>query len=72
MKPIAKKNCQINGIFYEKGEEIKVNNEIQLNKLNELGFIEPLTQKEIQNYFKKPIFKKEEINNEFSSNTRKY
>lgn len=64
MKPIANKDCQINGIFYEKGNEIKVDNKEQLNKLNELGFIEPLTQKEIQDYFKKEeiknIFKKEE------------
>lgn len=60
MKPIARKDCQVNGIYYEKGEEIKVNNKEQLLKLNELGFIEPLTPKQIQDYFKKPIFKKEE------------
>ena len=60
MKPIAKKDCQINGVFYTKGDEIKVDNIEQLSKLNERGFIEPLTQKEIQNFFKKPIFRKEE------------
>jgi len=62
MKPIAKISCQLNGIFYDKGDEIEVENIEQLNKLNERGFIEPLTQKQIQDYFKKPIykFKKEE------------
>ena len=53
MKPIAKIDCQINGIYYSKGDEIKVDNKEQLNKLNERGFIEPLTPKEIQDYFKK-------------------
>lgn len=58
MKPIAKKDCQINGIFYSKGDEIKSVNEEQLQKLNERGFIEPLTQKQIQDYFKKEETKK--------------
>jgi len=53
MEPIIKKDCQINGVFYEKGDKIKVDNKSQINRLMELGFIEPLTQKEIQNYFKK-------------------
>lgn len=61
MKPIAKIDCQINGIFYTKGDEIKVNNKEQLLKLNERGFIEPLTPKEIQDYFRKT-----EINNLFN------
>ena len=52
MKPIAKIDCQINGIFYSKGDEIKVENKEQLIKLNEKGFIEPLTPKQIQDYFK--------------------
>lgn len=62
MKPIAKIDCQINGVFYDKGEEIKVNNIEELQKLNEKGFIEPLTAKQIQDYFKteKRIFRKEE------------
>ena len=64
MKPIAKKEIQINGTFYSKGDEINVETIEQLQKLNERGFIEPLSQKEIQDYFKKPelkkIFKKEE------------
>lgn len=58
MKPIAKKDIQINEIFYSKGDEIKVETIEQLQKLNERGFIEPLSQKEIQDYFKKPETKK--------------
>ena len=53
MKPIAKKDCKLNDTYYSKGEEIKVNTIEQLRKLNEGGFIEPLTQKQIQDYFKK-------------------
>lgn len=60
MKPIARKDCSINGKFYDKGDEIEgLTNVEQLQKLVEKGFIEPLTQKEIQNYFKKPIKKEE-------------
>ena len=58
MKPIAKIDCQLNGIFYTKGDEIKVDNQEQLQKLNERGFIEPLTQKQIQDYFRKDETKK--------------
>lgn len=58
MKPIAKIDCQINGVFYSKGDEIKVDNIEQLQKLNERGFIEPLDQKQIQDYFKKNENKK--------------
>lgn len=57
MKPIAKIDCKINDTYYTKGEEIKVDNIEQLKKLNERGFIEPLSQKEIQDYFKKPTYK---------------
>ena len=53
MKPIAKIDCQIDGIYYSKGDEIKLNNKEQLILLNEKGFIEPLTPKDIQEYFKK-------------------
>lgn len=58
MKPIAKKDCQINGIYYSKGDEIEVKTKEQLIKLNERGFIQPLTPKEIQDYFKKEDKKK--------------
>jgi hypothetical protein len=64
MKPIAKIDCRINDIYYAKGDEIKVDNIEQLKKLNERGFIEPLTEKDMQDYFRKPeikkIFNKEE------------
>lgn len=60
MKPIAKKDCNINGVFYNAGDEIKVDTIEQLNKLNEIGFIKTLSQKEIQDYFKKPEIKFEE------------
>lgn len=53
MKPIAKINCQFNGVFYDKGDEIEVKTKEQLIELNEKGFIEPLTPKQIQDYFKK-------------------
>lgn len=60
MKPIAKINCQINGIYYTKGDEINIKNKEELIKLNELGLIEPLTAKEIQDFAKKTIIKKED------------
>ncbi len=53
MKPIAKMNCKIDDIYYDKGEEIEIKDKEQLIELNEKGFIEPLTPKEIQEYFKK-------------------
>lgn len=53
MKPIAKINCEVNGVFYEKGDEIEVTSKQQIVKLNERGFIEPLTPKQIQEFFKK-------------------
>lgn len=58
MKPIAKMNIQVNGIFYEKGDEVNVESKEQLIKLNENGYIEPLTAKEIQNWNKEPMYKK--------------
>lgn len=60
MKPIAKINCQINGIYYTKGDEINIKNKEELIKLNELGLVEPLTAKEIQDFAKKTIIKKED------------
>lgn len=53
MKLIAKQDFNINGrIFYAKGDEVKVKNKEDLIKLNERGFIEPLTQKQIDNFGK--------------------
>lgn len=59
MKAIARIDCQVNGKFYDKGDEIEVENTEQLQKLVEKGFIEPLSQKQIQDFFKRS-FKKEE------------
>lgn len=52
MKLIAKQDFNLNGTFYEKGDEIEISSKEALIKLNEKGFIEPLTPKEIQNYGK--------------------
>lgn len=65
MKPIkAKVLCSYKGTWYEAGDEIKVETKEDLVNLNEKGFIEPLTIKDIQNFGKegipKKIFRKEE------------
>ena len=65
MKPIkAKVLCSYKGTWYEAGDEINVETKEDLVKLNEKGFIEPLTFKDIQNFGKKEepkkIFIKEE------------
>lgn len=65
MKPIkVKVLCSYKGTWYEAGDEIKVETKEDLVKLNEKGFIEPLTFKDIQNFGKKEepkkIFRKEE------------
>lgn len=65
MKPIkAKILFSYKGIWYDAGDEIKVDNKQDLVRLNEKGFIEPLTFKDIQNFGKKEepkkIFRKEE------------
>lgn len=57
MKPIVKIDCKIDGVYYDKGEEIEIKDKDRLIELNEKGFIEPMTMKEIQDYFKKPIRK---------------
>ena len=42
------KNCNYNGKTYFVGDELKDVKDIQgINRLNEKGFIEPLTQKEL-------------------------
>lgn len=59
----AKKDFILNGVFYEKGNEVKVKSLEELIKINEKGFIEPLTIKDYQNFGKeipKKIIKKEE------------
>lgn len=55
-------NFNFNGIFYDKGDEVKIETKEQLIMLNEKGFIGPLTPKEIQNFGKKKEIKdKEEL-----------
>ena len=57
----AKKIFSFNNTIYEIGDEVKVNTKEELIALNERGFIEPLTTKQIQEFGKtKP---KEKISN---------
>ena len=44
---IAKKDITINNVEYLQGEEVKVENIEQVMKLLALGFIEPLSHKEL-------------------------
>lgn len=60
MKPKLRIDCKIDGIYYEKGEEIEVKDKERLIYLNENGFIEPMSMKQIQDYFKKPTKKYKE------------
>ena len=46
-KIIAKLDIKINGVNYLKGEVIKVENIEQVYKLGEMGYIEPLTHKDL-------------------------
>lgn len=50
MKPKATHSFMLNGIFYEKGDEVNIKNKDELIRLNEKGFIEPLSAKQLQNY----------------------
>lgn len=52
MKLIANKNFSMNGVFYNYGDEVKVETKNQLIVLNEQGFIGPLSMKDIQNFGK--------------------
>ena len=67
MKLISKKDFSLNGIIYTKGDEVKVETKEQLIRLNERGFIEPLTQKQIQNFGKEEPKIKEEIKPKFEN-----
>ncbi len=61
MKPIkARILFSHKGTWYEKGDEIKVETKEELVKLNEKGFIEPLTFKEIENFGKEETKKRKE------------
>ena len=46
-KVIAAKEFSANGVYYIAGDEINNISFEQIAKLNELGYIEPLTQKEL-------------------------
>ena len=48
----AKTNFSLNGVLYEEGDDVEVKTKMQLIKLNELGYIQPLSAKEIQNFGK--------------------
>lgn len=56
----AKKDFALNGVAYEKGDEVRVKDKSELISLNEKGFIEPLTLKQIQNFGKEPKENKKE------------
>ena len=45
---IAKVNFTLNGRFYTAGKEVKVDRIEEAIKLNELGFIEPLSKNDIE------------------------
>lgn len=56
----AKIDFVFNGVAYEKGDSIKVDTKEQLITLNEKGYIEPLTLKQIQKFGKEKIEIKKE------------
>ena len=61
MKPIkAKKDFTLNGVEYFIGDEVEVDNISDIIRLNEKGFIIPLSRKEIS-LIKKELNRKGEI-----------
>lgn len=46
-KIIAKEDFILNGVKYIKGDEINIKDLYVINKLNEKGFIEPLTYRDL-------------------------
>lgn len=60
-KIIASKNFQANDISYVKGDEIKELTYNQIVKLNEKGFIEPLTYEDLVLIKRELNKKKEEL-----------
>jgi hypothetical protein len=61
MKIIAKINFTVNGNKYIKGDEIKLNDINAIIKLNEAGFIEPLSYEDIVRIEREINKKKEEL-----------
>ncbi len=55
-QPTATKDFTLNGIHYTKNDKVKVENIRDLIRLNEKGFIEPFSGKDIQD-FKKELEK---------------
>lgn len=52
-KIIAKLDFTLNNKKYKEGKEVKVNSKEELIRLNERGFIEPFSMKEIEEFFEK-------------------
>lgn len=52
MKIIAAIDFTLKGKLYKKGKEVKITSKKELIRLNERGFIEPLSFQDIQNYEK--------------------
>jgi len=48
----AIKSFSLNGVFYDENDDVNVQTKEQLVYLNEKGFIEPQTAKDIQNFGK--------------------
>lgn len=49
----ASKDFTFNGIYYSVNDEVKINDFADLVKLNEKGYIKPLSAKELQIYKRK-------------------
>lgn len=65
MKEIkAKATFSLNGLIYEKGDIVRVSNIDELVRLNEKGFVEPLTAKDLQNFANNLNSKKIELKEE--------
>lgn len=52
MKIIANKDFTLKGKLYKKGKEVKITSKEELIRLNERGFIEPLSFDDIKNFGK--------------------
>lgn len=57
---IAKINFELNGVSYIKGDEIKIKDINIIRKLNEKGYIEPLTYEDLV-LIERELNKKEEL-----------
>lgn len=60
----AKLTFTLNGILYEKGDVINTSNINDIIRLNENGFIEPLSAKDLQNIANNLNSKKVELKEE--------